>query len=99
MQDFKRYESARENLRRTIAPVEEYIEAAENEIYELRLRIETLEKLRPHWAQGFTSDSEAAQASTAALSQIWELLGVKNQTEAMKKLRAWAFVCEEGRAA
>jgi hypothetical protein len=47
----------------------------------------TLEAMRPHWAQGYTSDSMAAQAKTTALSEIWEFLNVKNQTAAMAKLR------------
>lgn len=59
----------------------------DREIEQLNGRIEMLEQLRPHWAQGHTSDSMAAQASTAALSSIWQLLGVDNQTAAMEKLR------------
>lgn len=47
-----------------------------------------LAALRPVWAQGFTSDSEAAQANGAALGEIWEFLGVTDQTAAMKALRA-----------
>lgn len=47
-----------------------------------------LKRLRPHWAQGYTDDSVAAQMQTAALSQIWEALGVNNQTDAMQKLAA-----------
>ncbi len=46
-----------------------------------------LEMLRPFWAQGFSSDSVAAQSSGNALTDIWELLGVANQTAAMEKLR------------
>lgn len=49
--------------------------------------IHALEKFRPHWAMGYTSDSVAAQASTAALSNIWEILEARNQTEAVMKLR------------
>lgn len=49
--------------------------------------IAALEALRPHWAQGHSSDSVAAQASTAALSQIWEALGATNQTEAMERVK------------
>ncbi|MEB2845904.1 hypothetical protein [Endobacterium cereale] len=50
-------------------------------------KIEILEGLRPHWAKGYSSDSVAAQATTAALNQIWKLLGVENQTSAVMKLR------------
>lgn len=46
-----------------------------------------LESLRPMWAQGWSSDSAAAQASSAALAEIWELLGVMNQTDAMEQIR------------
>jgi len=49
--------------------------------------IKALESLRPHWAQGYSSDSLAAQASTAALSDFWDLLGVDNQTEGVQKLK------------
>ena len=46
-----------------------------------------LESLRPIWAQGYTSDSVAAQMTSAALTEIWRALGVENQTDAMAKLR------------
>jgi len=48
--------------------------------------IETLEALRPHWAQGFSDDGIAAQVQTAALSQLWKMLGVDNQTAAVQRL-------------
>jgi hypothetical protein len=47
-----------------------------------------LEVLRPVWAHGWTDDSQAAQASAAALGQLWALLEVKTQTDAMHRLRA-----------
>lgn len=53
---------------------------------DLERSVKTLESLRPHWAQGYTSDSMAAQASTAALSQLWEMLGATNQTEAVQRV-------------
>jgi len=63
------------------------------EIGSLRRKVDSLERsnialesLRPVWAQGYSSDSEAAQASAAALSEIWERLGVHNQTAAMQRL-------------
>lgn len=58
------------------------------EILKLRKQVEALEQLRPQWAQGYTSDSMAAQASTTALSELWKLLGVEDQTTACAKLRA-----------
>ncbi|NID14342.1 hypothetical protein [Luteibacter yeojuensis] len=51
------------------------------------VKLSALEKLRPHWAQGYTSDSVAAQTATAALAQIWDFLGVDNQSSAMDALR------------
>jgi len=60
--------------------------AAENKA--LRDQVERLEKLRPHWAKGYTSDGVAAQCATGALQSLWDLLGAKHQTEAMQKLRA-----------
>jgi hypothetical protein len=54
---------------------------------ELQRSNTALEALRPVWAQGRSSDSAAAQASSAALAEIWEVLGVADQTAAMEKLR------------
>jgi len=48
--------------------------------------IEVLEQLRPVWAKGHSSDSVAAQVSYSALTEIWKILGVTNQTEAIQKL-------------
>ena len=47
-----------------------------------------LEGMRPVWAQGWTSDSQAAQASSIALSELWELLEVKDQTAAIERLKS-----------
>lgn len=52
----------------------------------LNSKCQTLESLRPHWAKGYSSDSIAAQCQTAALNQIWEHLGVADQTACMEKL-------------
>lgn len=57
------------------------------EVEQLKRQIEGLESLRPMWAQGYTSDSMAAQASTSALSTLWKMLGVDNQTAACEQLR------------
>ena len=63
------------------------------EITKLRAEVERLKdliaaenELRPRWAQGYSSDSVAAQCSQAALSEIFKKLGVTNQTEAMQAL-------------
>ena len=47
---------------------------------------EALEELRPVWAQGWTDDSQAAQVSSSALAQLWEMLGASNQTQAVEAL-------------
>jgi hypothetical protein len=48
--------------------------------------IDALNALRPFWAQGHSDDSIAAQASYAALAQIFKVLGVTNQTDAIKRI-------------
>ncbi len=53
---------------------------------ELERSVKTLESLRPHWAQGYTSDSIAAQGSIASLAQLWDMLGATNQTEAVERV-------------
>lgn len=45
-----------------------------------------LNNLRPVWAQGYTSDSIAAQSSANALGQLWRMLEVDNQVSALRKL-------------
>lgn len=55
----------------------------------LKREIAALETVnRPEWAQGNTTDSVAAQKATSALTQLWELIGAENQTEAIEILRA-----------
>lgn len=54
---------------------------------ELHAKVEALEALRPHWAQGHSSDSAAAQAATVALAGLWQLLCTDNQTEAVERLK------------
>lgn len=51
-------------------------------------RVAEAELLRPFWAKGYTSDSIAAQSMSCALAEIWNILGVSNQTEAVGKLRS-----------
>lgn len=64
---------------------------AVDRIEQLERDLETTEKviesLRPVWAQGYTDDGRAAQAYAIALSEIWKILNVDNQTMAMDKLR------------
>ncbi|RWN51466.1 MAG: hypothetical protein EOS04_24505 [Mesorhizobium sp.] len=71
---------ARKHLRDIIAELEERVSS-------LQSTIDSLEKDRPHWARGYTSDGVAAQVMMVALNGLWDLLGASNQTEAMGKLR------------
>jgi len=57
------------------------------EIDRLRRYVAALESKRPHWAEFFSSDSVAAQLTADALTELWGLLGVHNQTEAVEKLK------------
>lgn len=87
----REYAQARELLRKSVSPVENYIEATERLVCELRSELKQtnqyVEEMRPHWAQGYSDDSMAAQASTSALAEVWSALGVNNQTDCMQKLR------------
>lgn len=66
------------------------IDLQEKLIERLTNQIEALRKERPMLAQGFTSDSVAAQVCTASLHSVWKELGVSSQTECMQKLRELA---------
>jgi len=59
--------------------------ASENK--RLRAQVEELEAKRPQWALGYTSDSVAAQCSSAALQNVWNVLRVNNQSQCMEALR------------
>jgi hypothetical protein len=74
------------NTSDVIAYWQSKIVTLEDELVVLMDRIASLESMRPVWAQGHSSDSIAAQVSSAALAQIWDILGVTNQTEAVAKL-------------
>lgn len=65
---------------------EEYL-ATEQRALTAEKRLEVVEAIRPQWAKGFTSDSVAAQMQTAALQELWEELGAKNQTDAMQRIK------------
>lgn len=45
------------------------------------------EQLRPVWAQGYGTAGFAANATSAALGQLWQMLGVNNQTRAVEVLK------------
>jgi hypothetical protein len=69
----------------------------EERIKKLEDELSHLEEMRPFWAKGYSSDSEAAQASTGALSSIWRCLGVKDQTACMYALEELKKHKENGR--
>ena len=73
------------NSESDVAYIQEGVEKAY--IDRLERTIAALEKLRPLWAQGYSSDSIAAQAKTNALSSIWSYLGVQDQTACMAALK------------
>lgn len=62
------------------------LKAITAKLWDAEERIVILERMRPMWAQGYSNDSVAAQVTAATLTQIWDMLGVKNQTEAVAKL-------------
>lgn len=96
----RRYGHARNDFKRFhVDKAQELIAACDAAVAEARAlaeaQRETLEQLRPFWAQGYTSDSEAAQASANALTELWKLLGVNNQTHAVIALRALLAAAEK----
>lgn len=66
---------------------EEECQALRDELNSVNARLKAVESMRPQWAQGFTSDSVAAQTKSAALQQVWDYLGVSDQTACMQALR------------
>jgi hypothetical protein len=66
---------------------EDEYESLKYEKQQLERRLEAAEQLRPAWAMGFTNDSSAAQGYCAALTSIWEVLGVAHQTQCMKRIK------------
>lgn len=65
----------------------EAIRMLADELNHAEARVAAADLLRPFWAKGYTSDSIAAQSMSCALAEIWKILGVNNQTEAVGKLR------------
>lgn len=51
-------------------------------------KMEPSPRTGPLWTQGFSSDSVAAQVRTVALEELWDILGVSNQTDAIQRLKA-----------
>lgn len=77
--------------RKLLDPALELIQAANEAVAAAERRAvqaeATLEALRPVWAQGWTDDGVAAQASANALSELWLLLEERDQTAAVARLR------------
>lgn len=87
------YMHARDKFSRfVIGPAKELLDATATLVNLATQRAEetqqVMNQLRPVWAQGWTSDSEAAQASANALSELWQMLAADNQTDAVETLRA-----------
>lgn len=57
-------------------------------VEKLEREVKALESLRPAWAQGWSSDSIAAQLASNAMLDMWEALGVSNQTDAMNRINS-----------
>lgn len=88
----QRYEEASDAVRaRFFEPLNDFADAARSWVEDAERRAlhaeVVLEQLRPVWAQGFTDDSIAAQSLGNAVSELWELLYAKDQTQAMANLR------------
>lgn len=91
----RRYSHARNDFKRfhvdkaieLINAADAIMEAAEIKVKQTQ---QVMDELRPVWAQGWSTDSEAAQASGNALAELWALLQVDNQTDAVARLSEWA---------
>jgi len=64
------------------------IDQLRERVAELEGMVGVLEANRPHWAMGYSKDSIAAQCATSALSELWGLLGVTDQTSAVAAIDA-----------
>ena len=93
------YMRCRVALRKLKGDEVEYIrvDVHEARIKRLEDEISHLEEMRPFWAEGWSSDSVAAQTATGALSSIWRCLGVKDQTACMYALEELKKHKENGR--
>lgn len=74
------------DIDKLVAVWKEVTQGGDPERAELERKVAALERLRPVWAMGYTSDSIAAQTTTAALTQLWGMLGAKDQTDAVRIL-------------
>lgn len=88
----RRYMKARQRVESfMLNPTTELLAATADLVDDANRRVATVEEvmaqLRPLWAQGYTSDSMAAQASGNALTELWQLLYAKDQTTAVANLK------------
>lgn len=88
----RRYMHARQHVASTLVdPVTELLAATLDLTLEARSEAararDLLEQLRPVWAMGNSEADQTQLAHAIALSEIWALLGVTDQTSAMTKLR------------
>lgn len=95
----QRYEEASAAVRaRFFEPLNDFADAARLWVEGAERRAVAaevvLEQLRPVWAQGYTDDSMAAQSLGNAVSELWELLHAKDQTQAMENLRSLIAAAE-----
>lgn len=88
---------ARIMLRGLLNTAADEIERFEAKCAALSRSLAAAEAMRPHWAEGYSSDGVAAQVTATALNGLWDLLGTKNQTEAMAKLRSILAERDEAR--
>ena len=88
----RRYMKARQRVDSLyLNPLKELLDATfemcADERHKREASEEVMAQMRPLWAQGYTDDSMAAQATGNALAEIWKELGVTNQTASMEALR------------
>lgn len=66
----------------------EHMRSTARLLLDAQRQIDAARELRPVWAQGWTSDSLAAQSAANALAALWRLLGAEHQTDAVRRLKA-----------
>lgn len=90
--EMRRFMHARRKVQNThVNPIVELIDAAEMMAAAAQVECaswrDSLEALRPVW-----TEMPNAYGTSVALAEIWQMLGVTNQTAAMEVLREISFV-------
>lgn len=62
-------------------------ESLKDEKEKLEAQVKDLVAMRPQWAQGYSTDSIAAQSKAIALQQVWDALKVSSQTMCMAQIK------------